>query len=314
MILSIVVPCYNEEEVLTETSRRLGELLDKLLESNKISLGSKVYYVDDGSRDNTWSLIQNLAANDSRFGGIKLSRNVGHQNALIAGLFTVPGDAVVSIDADLQDDVNVIETMVDSYVAGMDVVSGVRRSRSTDTWFKRFTALAFYRIMKLLGVETIYNHADYRLLSRRAVEALMKFRESNLYLRGIIPLIGFRSGIVYYDRASRFAGQSKYPLTKMIALAANGITSFSIAPLRLITLLGFLVFSGSLAVSAWTLWSRFISNEAIPGWTSVVLPMYLLGGLQMLSVGVLGEYLGRTYKEAKARPLYIIEHTLGMDS
>lgn len=313
MILSIVIPCYNEEAVLPETAKRGADLLDRMLGSGKIGAGSRIYFVDDGSRDNTWGIISALAVADPRFGGIKLSRNRGHQNALLAGLFSVPGDAVVSMDADLQDDINAIEAMVDCHRDGAEVVYGVRRQRHSDTWFKRQSAALFYRLMETLGAESVRNHADYRLLGRRALESLRQYRETNLYLRGIIPLLGFRSERVHYDRSTRFAGASKYPLGKMLALALDGVTSFSTAPLRIITVLGFLVFGGSLTVSFWALWTRFVANEAIPGWTSVVLPMYLLGGAQTLFTGILGEYLGKIYAEVKDRPRYIIERRVGVD-
>jgi glycosyltransferase involved in cell wall biosynthesis len=310
MILSIVVPCYNEEEVLPETSRRLGNLLDRMVLHGKIDAKSRVYFVDDGSRDRTWQIIESLVISAPRFGGIKLSRNRGHQNALIAGLFAVDGDAVISVDADLQDDVNAIETMVDVFQRGADVVYGVRSRRESDTFFKRCTAETFYRIMRTLGAESVHNHADYRLLSRRAVESLRQYREVNLYLRGIVPLIGFKSEIVYYDRAARFAGQSKYPLRKMFALALEAVTSFSVTPLRFITVAGFVVFVGSMGVTAWALAIRIFTDSAIPGWTSIVLPMYFLGGVQIFCIGVLGEYLAKVYSEVKARPRYFIERVI----
>ncbi len=313
MILSIVIPCYNEGAVLPETAKRLAALLDRLLGVGKIARGSRIYFVDDGSRDNTWHIIDQLAADDARFGGIKLSRNQGHQNALVAGLFSVPGDVVVSMDADLQDDVNAIEAMLDCYQRGVDVVYGVRRRRNRDTIFKRHTAALFYRLMDALGAESIRDHADYRLLSRRALEALKQFRETNLYLRGIVPLIGYRSEIVLYDRACRYAGETKYPLHKMLALALDGITSFSVVPLRIISLLGFIIFAGSLSVSIWALCAHFFFDATVPGWTSVVLPMYLLGGAQTLFTGILGEYLGKIYAEIKDRPRYFVERMVGSD-
>jgi glycosyltransferase involved in cell wall biosynthesis len=304
---SIVIPCYNEEEVLSETCRRMIELLGELIKAGKISDDSTIYFVDDGSRDRTWSLIEQFVKDDAHVAGIKLSRNRGHQNALMAGLFTAGGDAIISIDADLQDDINAIGEMVDRYLAGVDIVYGVRRSRDIDSRFKRGTANFFYALMKLFGAESISNHADYRLMSRRAVESLKNYREVNLYLRGIVPLLGFRSEIVYYDRSRRLAGESKYPLRKMIGLALEAITSFSVVPLRLITFIGFLVFIGAVLVSLWVLWVRFFSDKAAPGWTSVVLPMYLLGGVQIFCIGIIGEYLGKIYTEVKARPRYLIE-------
>ena len=308
--LGIVVPCYNEEEVLPETIRQITELLGRLASSGKVSPDSKVFFVDDGSRDRTWSLIEHYATQNRHVSGIKLSRNRGHQNALIAGLFTAEGDALVSVDADLQDDINVIEQMVDKFHAGTEIVYGVRKRRETDNMFKRITAKGFYKVIEALGAETVYNHADYRLMGRHAIEALKQYREVNLYLRGIVPLIGFRSEIVYYDRAKRFAGESKYPLVKMIAFALDAITSFSIVPLRMITFVGFAIFLGSLVVTVWALWVRFFTNEAVPGWTSIALPMYFLGGIQILCIGIIGEYLGKNYAEVKARPRYVIEKVL----
>lgn len=308
--LDIVVPCYNEEEVLPETARRLVDLLERLIRADRIASASRILFVDDGSRDQTWPLIEKLSSADRRIGGIKLSRNRGHQNALLAGLFTADGDAVVSVDADLQDDIEVIADMIDAYLAGVDVVYGVRQDRSSDSFFKRNTARAFYRLMDVLGVETVDNHADFRLMSRRAVDAARQFHEVNLFLRGILPLVGFKSSIVYYTRSERFAGVSKYPLKRMISLALNAITSFSVVPLRLITVAGFAVFTLSIAMVAWTLWIRFFSDQAVPGWASTLLPIYFLGGIQILSIGIIGEYLGKVYQETKGRPRYIIEKVI----
>ena len=306
-VLALIVPCYNEQEVLPETCRRMVALLNRLSDAGKISTESRIYFVDDGSKDDTWSIIESCVRDGLPVVGIKLSRNRGHQNALIAGLFTAEGDALVSIDADLQDDVNAIETMVDRYLEGSDVVYGVRKRRESDTFFKRFTAESFYRLIALLGAQTIYNHADYRLLSRRAIDALKEYREVNLFLRGIIPLIGFESTIVEYDRDARFAGESKYPLKKMIALALDAVTSFSVIPLRLITFIGFLVFLFATGMSVFILWIRLFTDIAVPGWTSTLLPIYFLGGIQILCLGIMGEYLGKIYAESKARPRYIIE-------
>ena len=305
--LSIVTPCYNEEEVLPETRGRLSGLLQDLIADGKISQASTIYFIDDGSRDRTWALIEEFAAEDLHIVGIKLSRNRGHQNALLAGLFTAEGDAVVSIDADLQDDINAIKEMVDRFLAGADIVYGVRRKRDTDSAFKRTTANLFYGILRVLGAESVKGHADFRLMSRRAIESLSQYREVNLYLRGIVPLIGFRSETVYYDRERRFAGESKYPLRKMIALALEAITSFSVVPLRLISFIGFAVFLVTLAVSAWVLWVRLFTKDAVPGWASVVLPMYLLGGVQIFCTGIIGEYLGKIYSEVKNRPRFFLE-------
>jgi glycosyltransferase involved in cell wall biosynthesis len=264
-------------------------------------------FVDDGSSDRTWELIEELASTDARVGGIKLSRNRGHQNALLAGLYTCEADVLLSVDADLQDDIQVIPEMIGAYVRGAQVVYGVRNDRSSDGFFKRASAQGFYRLIKALGAESIYNHADFRLLSRRAVEALKGFREVNLFLRGMVPLIGFKSAIVYYTRSERFAGESKYPLRKMLALALDAVTSFSVAPLRLITGIGFLVFVLSILMGLWTIWVKLFTDHAVPGWASTMLPIYFLGGIQILCIGILGEYLGKVYQETKGRPRYIIE-------
>lgn len=307
MKLGIVVPCFNEEQVLPETSKRLSGLIAKLVAKGDISEESQIVFVDDGSTDRTWDLICELASRDAMFSGIKLSRNRGHQNALIAGLFGASGDAIVSVDADLQDDIAAIEEMVERSRGGADIVYGVRNRRTSDSILKRLTAEIFYKILNALGVDSVFNHADFRLMSRRAIESLKQYSEVNLYLRGIIPLLGFKSEIVYYDRQVRFAGESKYTLRKMIALALNAVTSFSITPLRLITLTGFVVFAGSMMVALWSLWVRLVSHSAVPGWTSIVLPLYFLGGVQLFCLGMIGEYLGKTYSEVKSRPRYIIE-------
>ncbi len=307
MRLCIVVPCYNEEEVLEDTCARLLALLTTLTAAGKISAASRLCFVDDGSRDGTWALIEKLAETDERVTGIKLSRNRGHQNALLAGLLTAEGDAVVSVDADLQDDIGAIPKMIDRYTRGADIVFGVRSRRDSDAVFKRITAQAFYRLMSWLGAQTVYNHADFRLMSRRAVEALREYREVNLFLRGIVSLVGFPTDIVEYERSPRLAGTSKYPLRRMISLALQGVTSFSVVPLRIITFLGMLVFLISFGVGAWVLYVRFFTDLATPGWASTVLPMFFLGGVQILCLGVMGEYLGRLYQEVKGRPRYIIE-------
>jgi len=307
MKLGIVVPCYNEEEVLPETARRLLALHSDLVSADRIEAESKIYFVDDGSKDRTWPIIEELSRQHSSIAGIKLARNRGHQHALLAGLYTAEGDALVSIDADLQDDISVIERMVEEFQNGVHVVYGVRKQRDTDTFLKRVTAQTFYRLMKLLGAESIYNHADYRLMSRRAIEELKQFKEVNLFLRGIVPLIGFRSSIAYYDRTERFAGESKYPLKRMIGLALDAITSFSVVPLRLITLAGFLLFFATILIMIWVLYIRFFTSQAVPGWASTVLPIYFISGIQILCIGVIGEYLGKIYSEVKERPRYIIE-------
>jgi glycosyltransferase involved in cell wall biosynthesis len=306
-VLAVVVPCYNEQEVLPEAASRMLALFDRLIVAKKISRQSRVYFVDDGSRDRTWEIVQSLVQRGLPVVGIKLSRNRGHQNALLAGLFNAEGDIVVSIDADLQDDINAIEEMVDRYLEGCDIVYGVRKRRKTDTFLKRFTAESFYTLIAFLGAQTVFNHADYRLLSRRAIEALKDYREVNLFVRGIVPLIGYRSAVVQYDRDARFAGQSKYPLRKMIGLALDAVTSFSVVPLRFISLLGFVVFLFACVMSGYVFWIRLFTNIAVPGWASTTLPVYFLGGVQILCLGVIGEYLGKLYGEVKARPRFLIE-------
>lgn len=308
--VSIVVPCFDEEAVLPETIARLGELLAALAGTGSVAPSSQIVFVDDGSRDRTWSIVEQSSKRDARITGIKLSRNQGHQNALLAGLFTAGGDVLISLDADLQDDIRVIPAMIEEHARGCDIVYGVRSDRSSDSRFKRATAGGFYRLMRWLGADSLADHADFRLMSRRSVEALKLFSEVNLFLRGIVPLVGFRSAIVPYKRQERAAGTTKYPFTKMLALALEAITSFSVVPLRLITLIGFLVFSFSAMMVVWTLWIRLFTSEAVPGWTSTTLPIYLLGGLQILCLGVIGEYLGKLYREAKNRPRYIIEKCL----
>ena len=310
--LGIVVPCCNEEQVLRETTRRLLTLLDRLISAGLIAHNSRIYYIDDGSRDGTWSLIKFIAHENSQVGGIKLSRNCGHQSALLAGLYSVPGDAIVSIDSDLQDDVDTIEMMVNECINGADIVYGVRDDRTTDTYFKRETAQVFYRMMGLLGVEAIYNHADFRLMTRRAIEALKGYREVNLFLRGIIPLIGFPSAKVTYTRGARVAGDSKYPLRRMLSLAWEGVTSFSVIPLRIVTVLGTVIFALTVLMSLYVIGVRLFTDQAIPGWASTVLPIYLLGGIQIMSIGILGEYLGKVYREIKARPRYTIENRINV--
>jgi len=307
VLISIVVPCYNEEEVLPETARRLSDFFTRLVESGKVNKDSKVLFVDDGSSDKTWKLIESLSASDEKFSGVKLSRNRGHQNALLAGLLEAKGDAIISIDADLQDDINAIEEMLDHFLKGCDIVYGIRKERTTDTVFKRLTAEGYYKLLHFFGVDVRYNHADFRLMSRRAIEALREYKEVNLFLRGIVPTIGFKTAEVFYARSDRFAGESKYPLKKMFALAFNGIISFSPAPLRYIALLGVLISLASLGMIFWVLWIKFVAGEAIPGWASSVIPIYFLGGIQLLSFGVVGEYIAKLYEEAKKRPRYIIE-------
>jgi glycosyltransferase involved in cell wall biosynthesis len=308
-LLNIVVPCFNEEEALPHTVRRLSGLLDELVERGKIAPESVVFLVDDGSRDRTWSVITALAGEHAFVRGVRLSRNRGHQNALLAGLFHASGEAVISIDADLQDDLGAIEQMIDAYEAGSDVVFGVRRRRGTDTFFKRFTATGYYRLLARMGVDVVYNHADYRLLSRRAIEALREYREVNIFVRGIVPQLGFPSAVVMYDRAERIAGESKYPLRKMLAFAWQGITSFSAVPLRLITAIGIIVSLGSFGVTIWALVASLFTSTVVPGWASTVLPIYFLGGIQLLCIGIIGEYVAKIYMESKHRPRYFIQET-----
>lgn len=306
--LYVVIPCYNEQEVLHETASRLQIKMRELMEKGKISRSSRILFVNDGSKDATWDIICSLHEKDPLFSGANLSRNRGHQNALLAGLMTAKEQAsmVVSMDADLQDDINAMEQMIDLYLEGCDIVYGVRSQRKKDTFFKRFTAEGFYRLMRLLGVETVFNHADYRLMSRRALEGLAEFKEVNLFLRGIVPMIGFKTACVTYERAERFAGESKYPLKKMLAFALEGITSLSIKPIRLITLLGFLVFIVSIAMLIYILVS-FCTGAAVPGWASMTISVWAIGGLTLLSIGVVGEYIGKIYLEVKQRPRFLIE-------
>lgn len=311
MKLSIVVPCFNEEEVLPETAKRLIVLLNALSDRGLVSLDSEILFVDDGSRDRTWALITGLAEGNASICGLKLARNYGHQNALLAGLFAAGGDAVISIDADLQDDLEAMEAMILAHQRGSDIVYGVRKRRQADTLFKRASAESYYRLLALFGVGIVFNHADYRLLSRRALQALREFGESNLFLRGIIPQLGLPSTMVYYDRKERYAGESKYPLGKMLAFAWQGVTSFSAAPLRMITGLGVAISIASFALAGWALVVRLFTASTIPGWTSTVVPLSLLGGVQLLSVGIIGEYLAKIYLEVKRRPRYLIDTSTG---
>ena len=310
-VLYLVVPCYNEEEVLPETSRRLLEKIQTMTADGRISPKSRIMFVNDGSKDKTWEIISRLHEENPLFCGVCLSRNKGHQNALLAGLMTAKAyaDIVISLDADLQDDVNAIDGMVSAYAQGNDVVYGVRSSRKKDSFFKKFTAESFYKLMKLLGVDIVFNHADYRLMSRRALEALAEFDEVNLFLRGIVPLIGFSSATVEYERSERFAGESKYPLKKMLAFAFDGITSFSIKPIRIIASLGLLIFLLSLSMLLWSLISKLV-GATVDGWTSTVAAIWMIGGIQLLCLGVIGEYIGKIYAETKHRPKYIIARTL----
>lgn len=310
-ILYLVVPCYNEQEVLHETAKQLKEKMLSMMTSKKISQNSKIVFVNDGSKDKTWDIISKLHDEDNLFSGIKLTRNKGHQNALLAGLMVTKerADIVISLDADLQDDIGVIENMVDEYHNDNDIVYGVRSSRQTDTFFKKFTAQSFYKVMKALGVDIVYNHADYRLMSKRSLNDLENFGEVNLFLRGIIPLIGYKSCTVEYERHERFAGESKYPLKKMLAFAFDGITSFSIKPVRMITTLGVFIFILSICYFIYALIMNLIGNT-VAGWTSIVGSIWMIGGLQLLSIGIIGEYIGKIYYETKKRPRYLIETVL----
>jgi glycosyltransferase involved in cell wall biosynthesis len=305
--LSLVIPCYNEQDALPITVPQLEKLMLDLMARGKIASDSNVWLVDDGSKDGTWAMIEALAARSDLFVGLKLSRNRGHQNALLAGLLSADGDALISIDADLQDDLGVIEKMVDAHAAGYEIVYGVRKARDRDTWFKRWSALRYYGLLSALGVDMIPNHADFRLMGRNAINALGLHTEVNLFLRGIIPQLGYRSTSIYYDRLERVAGESKYPLSKMIRLALDGITSFSPVPLRLIAGLGFIVCLFSLVMVVWVLSIRLFTDRALPGWASTTVPIYLLGGVQLLCIGILGEYVAKAYSETKGRPRFLIE-------
>lgn len=314
-VLGVVVPCYNEQEVFPETARRLAALLQGLIDADRIDPASRTWFVDDGSRDQTWSLIEAAAEQPAmRVCGIKLSRNRGHQVALLAGILTAKGDVLISVDADLQDDLGAISQMLEAFAGGHDIVYGVRSARGTDSAFKRLTAEGYYRVLDRLGVEIVFNHADYRLMSRRAVEALREYPESNLFLRGLIPQLGFPSTTVAYERAERFAGESKYPLGKMLALAWQGMTSFSAAPLRMITALGMLVSVLSLGMGLWAFGVRLFTDAALPGWASIVIPLFLISGVQLLSLGVIGEYLAKIFLETKRRPLFFVDRLVRSDT
>lgn len=307
-LLTVVVPCYNEEATLNETTKELTRVMDNLVANQKISNKSIILYVNDGSKDNTWGIIEDKIATNKYVQGLKLSRNFGHQGALIAGLETARdfSDCVISIDADLQDDVDVINQFVDKYLEGYEVVYGVRDKRDTDTPFKRNTALWFYSLMGKMGVELVPNHADYRLMSKRALEEFVKYQEENLFIRGIIPLLGFKSTKVFYNRKERFAGESKYPLKKMIAFAFDGVTSFSVAPIRFVSYLGLIFVLIGIGIAIYTLFSKFFSYT-VSGWTSMMLSIWIVGGVQLVAIGMIGEYIGKIFKETKRRPRYTIE-------
>ena len=310
-IIWLVIPCYNEQEVLPETSRQLEEIMRGLIKKDKISDKSKIAFVNDGSKDNTWNIITDLHEKNPMFTGINLAHNKGHQNALLAGLMTAKdyADAAISLDADLQDDVGVIEQFIDKFNEGKDVVYGVRSTRATDTVFKRSTAHAFYKLMKAMGADTLQDHADYRLMSKRALEGLAKYKEVNLFLRGIVPMIGYETDVVYYERHERFAGESKYPLKKMLSFAVDGITSCSVKPIRMITSLGTLVFTISIVMLIYFL-IVWLLGHTVQGWTTIVISLWGIGGLILLSLGIIGEYVGKIYLEVKERPRFIIEKLL----
>lgn len=310
-ILYVVIPCYNEEEVLQETTKQLKEKLQKLITNKKVSKKSKVMYVNDGSKDKTWDLIKEIHKKETLFTGITLSRNQGHQNVLLGGIMTAKkyADVIISMDADLQDDINAIDEMLSKYEEGCDIVYGVRGTRKKDTWFKRLTAESFYKFMKILGADVVYNHADYRLTSKRVLEEFEGFKEVNLFLRGMFPLVGYKSDIVYYERNERFAGKSKYPLKKMLNFAWDGITSFSVKPLRIVCLVGILILFISIIIMAYSLIQKLTGNT-VDGWTFLSISIWFIGGLQMTSIGIIGEYIGKMYNETKRRPRYIISENL----
>lgn len=309
--LYVVIPCYNEEEVLPETAKRIKSKMTELIGNGSIDADSRVCFVNDGSKDKTWEIIKQLHTEDKLFSGINLSRNRGHQNALLAGLMTAMdnADMIISMDADLQDDINAMDEMIKKYHDGCDVVYGVRSSRKKDTFFKKKTAEGFYKMMNRMGVKTVFNHADYRLLSKRALDGLAGFKEVNLFLRGIVPMVGFKSDVVYYERGERFAGESKYPLSKMLSFAVEGVTSLSVKPIRYITGLGFFVFLFSVIMLIYSFIRHFM-GETIQGWTTLMVSIWATGGLILFSLGVVGEYVGKIYLETKGRPRFIIEEFL----
>ena len=310
-VLYLVIPCYNEEEVLPETTRQLTKKMNDLMRRGLIAQESRIVYVNDGSKDDTWALIERYHRENPLGNGVDLSRNRGHQNALLAGLMTVKdeADVVISLDADLQDDVDAIDRFLEKYYEGCEVVYGVRSARKTDSWFKRHSAQAFYKLMKFFGVDIVYNHADYRLMSRRVLGELAQYGEVNLFLRGLVPLVGFPSGVVEYERRERFAGTSKYPLKKMLSFALDGVTSFSIKPIRFITGLGLLIFAVSILMLLYFLIVHW-TGHTVAGWTSIMVSVWAIGGLQLLAIGVIGEYIGKTYLETKRRPRYIVKRYL----
>ncbi|NLG03381.1 MAG: glycosyltransferase family 2 protein [Clostridia bacterium] len=309
--LAIVIPCYNEEQVLTETIRQLSDTLKDLISKGKVSTNSYLLFVNDGSRDQTWNIIEQAYQENKYVTGLNLAGNVGHQNALVAGLYTAKehSDICISIDADLQDDISVIETMIDEYKKGNDIVYGVRSARKSDTFFKRTTAEGFYKVMRFMGIKSVYNHADYRLMSKRAVDQLEQYKERNLFLRGIVPLIGYQTSCVYYERKERMAGESKYPLSKMLSFAFDGITSFSTKPMMMILSLGLIMVLLSIAAAVYALLS-YSAGHVVSGWTSLILSLWFIGGLVLFSLGLIGQYIGKIYMEVKQRPRYNIEKLL----
>ncbi len=311
--LVIVMPCYNEEEVLPQTFKVIGALLKKLIKAKKVSPQSKVCFINDGSKDKTWDLIQKAVAKEKIFSGISLSRNFGHQKAIVAGMYDIDADLYVTIDADLQDDCSVIEQMLDKIKDGCEIVYGVRDSRDTDTWFKKYSALAFYKLMKLLGVNIVYNHADFRMMTKRAVNTLKSFPERNLFLRAMMPLVGYKYDKVYYDRKARPAGETKYPLMKMMGFAWSGISSFSIVPLRLVTFMGFFICFLSICFLCFVIY-RWSVRGTIVGWASLVTIITIFSGVQLMSLGIIGEYLAKVFVEVKNRPLYIVDEKIGFDN
>lgn len=310
-VVNLVVPCFNEQDVLPETASRLSKLLGEMKNSGRIAEASSIYFVDDGSKDSTWALIYDFANHHNDICGIKLTRNRGHQNALLCGLMSVAGDALISLDSDLQDDLSIIPAMIDAYRDGSEIVYAVRRRRAEDTFFKRFTAESYYRLLLAMGVKIVFNHADYRLLGRRALESLRNYREVHLFLRGLVPQLGYSSTTIEYDRAERFAGESKYPIRKMLAFAWQGISSFSPAPLRIITGVGVIVSVTSVGMAIWALLVRLLGDAAVPGWASIVIPTYFLGGIQLMSLGIIGEYLAKVYEASKQRPRYDVQEVVG---
>jgi glycosyltransferase involved in cell wall biosynthesis len=312
--LYIVVPCYNEEEVLSETAARLKEKMERLISAGKVAPDSRVLFVNDGSKDKTWEMIRVLSAQDSLFTGLSLSRNRGHQNALLAGLLTAreAADMVISMDADLQDDIDAVDKMVDEYLAGIDVVYGVRSSRKKDSFLKRFTAEGYYKLLSGMGCSVVFNHADYRLLSKRALDALSQYGERSMFIRGIIPMLGFRSSTVLYERNERFAGKSKYSLKKMLTLALDGAMSLSLRPLRIITFLGFVMLGLAVVLFLFSLVRQFM-GQPILSWKIITISIWGVGGLNLLALGIIGEYIGRTYMEAKNRPRYHVGDSVGIN-